>query len=283
MPKDVWPGRPWRLLWIVAAVCVLSNVAVERTPGSARAAEPFLPPIVEVTPVSADFRAEVDAAISSIPAGVWRTIRDAAWQIRIARFVTDAAPQLRDVSPRGWPAGSGWDNVDGANVPELRSLVFAEQRRDRRGQLHNARRVAGVVRHETGHALDLAARQCGTLSSAHPAFVAAYNQDSAAMGDQLRRHLTYYLQPRAAGRQETFAEAFAIVLGGGSDESLRPQFVRAFPAVMQTMRRFIDHQLGGTPTRTTRHPGRASLLASPSGQPLQRREQLIQRQPNTGH
>ncbi len=51
-----------------------------------------------------------------------------------------------------------------------------------------------------------------------------------------RVSLAYYTQARAAGRQEAFAEAFAIHLGGGSDAPHREAFRRGFPRVLAYLR-----------------------------------------------
>jgi hypothetical protein len=121
-------------------------------------------------------------------------------------------------------------------------VVVAEKRRNRYGEVVPADRIEGVFRHELGHAYDRAAGGQLRFQSAHPKFVAAYERDlrSIALGD--RGLLEYYLQGDAAGRQEAYAEAFAILLGGGSDPIKRDAFLRAFPRVTTHLKKTIAGQ-----------------------------------------
>ncbi|MFV1968567.1 MAG: hypothetical protein ACC628_24355, partial [Pirellulaceae bacterium] len=68
--------------------------------------------------------------------------------------------------------------------------------------------------------------------SSNPQFINVYLGDMAQFSDSRRKELAYYLQGQRAGRQEAFAEAFALLLGGGSDVTRAPQFEQAFPRVL---------------------------------------------------
>jgi hypothetical protein len=184
------------------------------------------------TPVSEVFRRRIEDATTTLPEGVWRSLWQAGWRVQLAEFVTDAAPALTGERPRGWPSGLTWENTDAVNLPSRRLVVVAEKRRNRQGEVVPAERIEGVFRHELGHAYDRAAGGKLRFRSAHPEFMAAYASDQRSLAHAERSPLAYYLQGDAAGRQEAFAEAFAIVLGGGSDPLKRDAFIRAFPRVM---------------------------------------------------
>ncbi|MBZ4194741.1 MAG: hypothetical protein LAE24_10615 [Candidatus Contendobacter sp.] len=97
-------------------------------------------------------------------------------------------------------------------------------------------RGEAVFRHEIGHALDDAS---GGLSNSFW-FIAAYELDfeklimNVSMKDEMVRHF-YYLQEGQAGRRETFAELFAILIGGGSDRKavLKVAFPNSYNAVQE--------------------------------------------------
>ncbi|GLY78573.1 anthrax toxin lethal factor-related metalloendopeptidase [Actinoallomurus iriomotensis] len=100
--------------------------------------------------------------------------------------VTDVMPELRGQTPRGWPAGSTWAQVPGLLDTETRRLVISGHDRPRLSALH-----------EFGHAVDFA----GGLWSGSKEFTDLY--------DRLGALSPYRAQPGVAGRQETFADAFA--------------------------------------------------------------------------
>jgi len=216
--------------------------------GSAEAFEPLAvessvstvrPSISILAGVSERFRADVDAAARTVPDNVWQAIERAGWRLHAAPSVVDAAPWLKGVRPRGWPTGATWENADAVHLPRSRLLVLAEKRLTRDGAVVASDRVDGVLRHELGHAFDMASGGRWQFHSLTPEFSAAYRADVAQLAGRRREALVYYLQQRSAGRQETFAEAFAITLGGGSDVDRREDFTAGFPHVM----RLIGHAI----------------------------------------
>lgn len=191
------------------------------------------------SPVSEDFRRRIDDAAGSIPDSVWQALWEAGWQVQMAEFVLDAAPSLTGEQPRGWPTGLTWEHTDAVNMPQRRLVVVAEKRRNRQGEVVPASRIEGVLRHEVGHAYDRIAGGKHRFQSSDPQFMAAYHRDLKEIAPADRGELSYYLQTDMAGRQEAYAEAFAIVLGGGSDPSRREIFLRAFPRVMVHLERTL--------------------------------------------
>lgn len=189
--------------------------------------------VTAVTQVSDDFRQEVRRASLTIPDSVWREVERSGWQVRMAEFVVDAAPSLRNRRPRGWPSNATWNNSDAVHLPVAKLLVLAEKRRTSSGRVVSSSRVPGVLRHEFGHAFDIALAGPHGARSATPEFVASYREDVNRLTAPHRGELNYYLQDQRAGRQEAFAEAFAILLGGGSDVTQEARFAESFPRVMQ--------------------------------------------------
>jgi hypothetical protein len=181
----------------------------------------------------------MEDAAAALPEGVRRALGEAGWRVQLAEFVVDAAPSLTGERPRGWPSGLTWENTDAVNLPQRRLVIVAEKRRNRQGEVVSADRIEGVFRHELGHAYDSAAGGKLACQSSHPEFMAAYESDLQGIGPDRRGELEYYLQGSAAGRQEAYAEAFAVLLGGGSDPAKRETFIQAFPRVMHCLERSL--------------------------------------------
>ena len=218
-----------RLTWtlLVAAIVSFGVAPTQATePNSTR-------PVTEVTNVSDNFRQEVKLASLSIPNNVWQAVRQSGWQVQIAEFVIDAAPSLKNRRPRGWPIDATWNNSDAVHLPQSKLLVLAERRRTTSGRVVTSNRVPGVLRHEFGHAFDIALGGSYRTRSATPQFVSSYRQDVEMLTASQRNQMEYYLQDHRAGRQEAFAEAFAILLGGGSDKTKHERFSVSFPRVMR--------------------------------------------------
>ncbi|MBM4000092.1 MAG: hypothetical protein FJ297_11245 [Planctomycetes bacterium] len=189
----------------------------------------------EVTPV---FEAEVAEALAAIPPVIWSSVRRSGWRCELVEFVVDRAPELKSARPRGWPEGVTWEQVDAVHLPADKLLILAEKRRTRAGTVVAADRVAGVLRHEVGHAYDVLGAEDARRSyrSSQDPFRAAYMADRGAISAEDAARMAYYLQARDAGRQEVFAESFAAALGGGSDPAREADLSRCFPRVMTWMR-----------------------------------------------
>jgi hypothetical protein len=217
-------------MWLAAA-CALAGETT--TPGA-------VPHFREATPVGNEFRERMAVAVRSVPEGVWHRLSHAGWQFRSAEFLVDAVPDLKGLRPRGWPAGTTWENTEAVHLASARLLVVAEKRRAANGQIVSNSRAAGVLRHEVGHALDMAGGGAWRYCSSAPAFVACYDRDVRRMPPELAERLRYYTQADAAGRQEAFAEAFGVLLGGGSDPDRAEDFQQAFPAVMEYVAKIVS-------------------------------------------
>jgi hypothetical protein len=198
----------------------------------ARPAPPRPPPVqVAVSAgVSASVAGEVVNALRLIPARVQSALDARGVRVEVARRVVDVRPHLAGVRPRGWPAGLSYENADACYDRGV--VVVAEVHADyTTGQEVPSGRVAGVTRHEVGHAAD---EVYGNFSR-DPAFRAAYNADVAAIRANNTPVDPYFLQGGDAGPEETFAEGFAQMYGGGID-SMTPNFPGAFHRTLHAMR-----------------------------------------------
>jgi hypothetical protein len=159
--------------------------------------------------------------------------------------VTDFAPQLHNVQPRNWPAGSTWDIVPGAYIPELHKVVIATQPTPGGGwhvpvygELEGSR---SIVIHESMHAYDY--ETLDNKKSADPAFLAARQADFALLG-------AYFQYPNG-GAEETFAESAAMHFG------LDQSTADAWPTLAQYWRTFAAG-----------HPAAAAVTAGAAAQAI---------------
>ena len=189
--------------------------------------------------VDGDFLQKARKAHDSIPNGLWKQVDDAGWSIQLAEFVVDAAPFLRGRHPRGWPEGTGWEQTDGVHLPQYRWIIIAEKRQTTRGDIVEANRVAGVLRHELGHAVDTIRGSNGKQLTESTEFRRCYSEDIERMAPAVRSQLAYYLQAAPSGPREAFAELFANRFGGGSDRDNLETLNSAFPMTRKLLQKTI--------------------------------------------
>lgn len=189
--------------------------------------------------VSPEFRQEVVASLSKIPKSARDYAASHGVSVATGRFVTEVRPELKGVQPRGYPTGATWDNAEGLYHPKAKQVIVSEKRRKPDGTEVPSNRVAGVIRHEFGHAVDFANPQ-DRLSN-RPDFVKIYEQEaSAARSDpNASKSLRYFLQAGEAGRQEAFAEGFGILHGGGGSGWSEEQFRKSFPGTLAAIRKTV--------------------------------------------
>ena len=194
---------------------------------------------------------QFDEAARSIPDEIWIGLRQGGWQIRTCKLLVDVVPSLAGEQPRGWPDKSSWENTDAVYLPKLRLLVVAEKRKSTSGDSVTSQRVAGTLRHELGHAFDSLSARRQPYRSSETGFLTAYESDVNQIRSSDHPTLRYYLQKGQAGRQEAFAEAFGILLGGGSDLQMHNRFVEQFPNAMNYVDAAIK-QYRAVPRRSSR-------------------------------
>ena len=236
-------------------------------------------PLIQNSPLglaSPEFEAKADKAIKSLPAFVQKGFERGGVHVVIAKFLTDAFPQLKGVVPRGWDPWMTWDNSDAlASNPEIgmaefswASTVprdgssFAKMKLLPRSQyvtpavtkpnnmLVKNTATEFVLRHEAGHVVD---DLLADASDSSP-FAMAYLRDLVKMTPADKAECYYYIQPDAAGsptsggRSEAFAEAFAQLYGGGCNEksSFQKHFKNLLGFTEQAMKGW-EKTLAATP------------------------------------
>jgi len=134
-------------------------------------------------------------------------MRDRGIRVNVCRgSVTDARPDLRGVHPRGWPAGSVWDNVPGATIGNDIFVATtghpANPHIPPNGEGHGS---ANMMFHEIFHGID------NTGVGGHRSTAADFNN---ARTTDIGSLTPYQRQPGAAGQEETYAESAARFYSG---------------------------------------------------------------------
>jgi len=171
--------------------------------------------------------------IDGLPPPVRKLLKDKDMTVVVTDEMVDAAPDLKNQHPRGWPPGTTYENEDGAFRPEHRHIMVAEKFRSTDGKEVYSDRAEGVVRHEAGHAVDAALDNY----SQEAEFKAAYDKDVAAMSADTKEKLKYLLQGDGAGEQECFAEVFAALNGGSANAAQTQLILQTFPNVADAVRK----------------------------------------------
>ncbi len=142
--------------------------------------------------------------------------------------VTDVMPELKGEKPRGWPPGSSWDDVDGAYDVGGKRIIVAERQTSPKSPGSN--NIEGLTRHETGHAVD----HLKSFSDSKE-FKDAYDREAANIPKPDSETLKYFLQKGEAGREEAFAEMFAINNGGATNTTRETLINKYFPDTLKVV------------------------------------------------
>ncbi|HXN88381.1 MAG TPA: PAAR domain-containing protein [Methylocella sp.] len=146
----------------------------------------------------------VAAELAKLPISVLNRMRANGTRVVACRnSITDYRTDLKGVQPRGWPPGSTWDSVPGANTPDRNEVVIATRGQGTPAGAHvpatgDGHGCANLVAHESMHSVD----QGPNNPSASAEFNAARNADKSKLD-------SYENQPGAAGQEETYAESAA--------------------------------------------------------------------------
>ncbi|BBL73664.1 phage minor head protein [Methylomagnum ishizawai] len=196
--------------------------------------------VVQQERLSVDFLDTMRQAVAGLPKPVRTPLAAEGYEIVVAPELTRALPGLAGIRPRGYPEGYAWENSSGVTMGK--TIAVAEHYTE----FGSGRRVAepvpaGVLRHEVGHAFDMARGL-----SRHPDVVAAYAKDASALRAALPSiadpdavdDLEYALQPGDAGIEEAVAEVLADLSGGGSFQYIYP--AKAFPALAGLLKPLLE-------------------------------------------
>lgn len=176
-------------------------------------------------------------AVDSIPESVKNTLVRNGVRWKIVSTLIDYDPLLAAKPARGWGDGRDFRYVAGTYSFRHKAVLIAEKAlrtKDNVLSLKGHRLLTTL--HETGHAFDWAMKHFSKTAE----FRSAYNQDIAALNDEQRKKLQYYLQSNDAGPEETFAELFADVIV--QQEHLpqeRPSVIEFFPSCFSVVRNLL--------------------------------------------
>lgn len=189
-------------------------------------------PILDVkSTASTGFVDKVREQIAQMPEGVKKLLVNDRTHIVATGTVLDAMPDAAGDQPRGHDEGKTWNDLDGAQSDHSKLIITAE--RDKDGF---SKRTEGVLKHETGHAVD---RALGNDSDS-PEFRAAYDKDVAAMNPEQRAREKYQLQEGKAGRSEAYAELYGAVNGSTANPKDTAQALADYPNVAEFMRKRLN-------------------------------------------
>jgi hypothetical protein len=183
---------------------------------------------------SPEFKAKISDVVAALPISVRDKLREAGIKIAVGRRVTDIMPELKGITPRGWPEGTTWDNAEGLYHGGVKKAIVTEKYIDRyTNSEESTKRAEGVLRHEVGHGYDAALEWFSSTNE----FKKAHDADAAMMDEATTTRLGYFLQSGLAGRQEAFAEVFGHINGGGA--SPWHHVADHFPHVTSLLRKTI--------------------------------------------
>ncbi len=190
--------------------------------------------------ISDEFRATLEQTLAQLPTSLLQKISDSGYRLRFGATLLALRPDLKGKTPRGWPLGSTFEQVDGLHDPDQQQIcVFEYFKPDLTATRYVKNiRASGVFRHEIGHLLD---RLLGGLSDQH-SFRIAYENDLNQLftQDSLFEECDYYVQNGVVGRKETFAELFAILVGGGAERRVpvKAVFANSFIVLREELEKF---------------------------------------------
>jgi hypothetical protein len=163
-------------------------------------------PDIEIVGPVLDTRT-VSGSYELLEPGVQNLLRENGVRIVMAPYMSAYDSELAQRHPRGWSDGKTYDNVSALYRPQTKEIVVASHRMHD-GELIPATESRGRFLHETGHAVNDA---LGRFSESEE-FKAAWDKDLAAMSDEDRDALEYFVDNSAgdpAARSEAAAEVFA--------------------------------------------------------------------------
>jgi hypothetical protein len=181
------------------------------------------------------FRLAVIGTIARLPPKVAAELAAGGVRIFAGKCLTEAWPALAGQHPPGYPDDATYDNVRGAaDLSKPPTAYVAETYRPLGSTDFRAvANVAGVLRHELGHAYDALGE---TLRSYAIDLQEGYSAGLTRALEEDRVYLAYFLQEDGAGVQELFAEVFAMSAGGGAAPYAAEAIRRTFPEFLATIR-----------------------------------------------
>lgn len=196
--------------------------------------------------LSPSFKTTVDQSVALFPKGLQNWLSDKDVELISGPFLTQIRPDLKGLTPRGYPQGSTWDMSEGLHdrgkvyLPEFKRFEGGSQPRTTRIEME---RVSQVLHHEIGHAIDF--HQSFSQSAV---FVNTFEREKAALlADRPSVNkldaLSYFLTPSIGGRKEAFAELFSALYNPNPSPEARlmvQHFPESFALVQDMVSRLGD-------------------------------------------
>lgn len=161
----------------------------------------------DVTPT---FVEKVKGLLVAMPISVLTLWKDTGGSVVITPSVVEIDFRIQNTVPRGWDQDSTWK--DSPALTHGREVVISQYKSNPKNSEDNTQEL-GVVRHETGHAID----HCMGNFTQSDEYKHAYYLDCAQVPEEHRKRLDYFLQKATGGPSETFAELFCYRMGGETD------------------------------------------------------------------
>ncbi|HNH73600.1 MAG TPA: hypothetical protein PLF23_07505 [Candidatus Obscuribacter sp.] len=162
--------------------------------------------------VTGDFVKSIKDMVAAIPLPILILMDERGGEFDIAPSVVEHDLRIQNTAPRGWGSDSSWKESP-AVCSGTKVIIAQYKLNSSTGEYVTTETEIGVVRHETGHAID----HCLNGFSTRESFRHAYYLDEARVPDELRSRMAYYLQKSTSGPSEVFAELICSRLGGETD------------------------------------------------------------------
>lgn len=189
----------------------------------------------EVKAVSPEFVREIKSAIRQLPVQFHNLVFARDVKIYIYPTVMDRPLSMKAKGdyPKGFPPDCQYWSLPGTYRGGSITVGEYVVRSDKSYKRLNDGR--SNVRHEFGHALDVALKRFSHSET----FIEAYQRDMRNLSPEQRSKIRYYLPDRhggveSEGRHEAFAELFAARYGMG-ETSTEQKVLAAFPLTLRVM------------------------------------------------
>ncbi len=181
--------------------------------------------------VSKEFKESIEKQIAAYPEKVKLAINNKGITVQGGSKMSQIRPDLKGQSPVGWSKGSTFDSVEALYDIDNKRISIVERYLSRKSgnfELTTTKRTLGGMNHEIGHGFNRTFGAAPVSNSTR--FKSAYLKDTKNLTDVSisENNLQFFLQKGWRGRDETFAEVFADIMGTGS---VRADIDKFFPNV----------------------------------------------------
>ena len=193
--------------------------------------------------LSPAFTKTIDVSIGQFPGGLQNWLSEKDVEMILGPYMTQIRPDLKGLTPRGYPQGSTWDMSEGLHdrgkvyLPEFKR--FEDEAAQPRIERIDMARVSQVLHHEIGHAIDFQQgfSQTGVFENTFGREKAALLANRPSVNNL--ECLAYFLTPSIGGRKEAFAELFSAIYNPDPSPEAR-LLVQSFPETYALVREMVS-------------------------------------------